>query len=315
MNVVERECPDGVILTLGGQTPLKLAAALDAAGVCILGTPVEAIDRAEDRERFAALLADLRLPHPRGGIARSLEEAVATATTIGYPVLVRPSYVLGGRAMEIVYSEAELRSYLSLHSGPAPVWAEHPVLVDRFLEGAIEIDCDAIFDGTEMFVGGVLEHIEEAGIHSGDAACTLPPITLSERQIRLVSEHTEALARALGVRGLLNVQYALKDEAVHVLEANPRASRTVPFVSKATGVPLAKAAARVMAGASLAQLRDEGMTPRVVGGSKSGHIAVKEAVMPFDRFPGTDTVLGPEMRSTGEVMGIDDSFGRAFGKA
>ncbi len=314
MNVIERERPDGVILTLGGQTPLKLAAALDAAGVSILGTPLEAIDRAEDRERFAALLADLRLPHPPGGIARSLDEAVATATTIGYPVLVRPSYVLGGRAMEIVYSEAGLRRYLSAHGGGA-VWAEHPVLVDRFLEGAIEVDCDAVFDGAEMFVGGVLEHIEEAGIHSGDSACTLPPITLSERQIRLVSEHTEALARGLGVRGLLNVQYALKDETVYVLEANPRASRTVPFVSKATGVPLAKVAARVMAGASLARLRDEGLLPAGPSSPSSSHIAVKEAVMPFDRFPGTDTVLGPEMRSTGEVMGIDGSFGRAFGKA
>ncbi|MGI8519040.1 MAG: carbamoyl-phosphate synthase large subunit, partial [Actinomycetota bacterium] len=314
MNVIERERPDGVILTLGGQTPLKLAAALDAAGVSILGTPVEAIDRAEDRERFAALLADLRLPHPPGGIARSLDEAVATATTIGYPVLVRPSYVLGGRAMEIVYSEGGLKRYLSAHGGGA-VWAEHPVLVDRFLEGAIEVDCDAVFDGAEMFVGGVLEHIEEAGIHSGDSACTLPPITLSERQIRLVSEHTEALARGLGVRGLLNVQYALKDETVYVLEANPRASRTVPFVSKATGVPLAKVAARMMAGASLAQLRDEGLLPAGPSSSSISHIAVKEAVMPFDRFPGTDTVLGPEMRSTGEVMGIDDSFGRAFGKA
>jgi len=314
MNVIERERPDGVILTLGGQTPLKLAAALDAAGVSILGTPVEAIDRAEDRERFAALLADLRLPHPPGGIARSLEEAVATATTIGYPVLVRPSYVLGGRAMEIVYSEPELKRYLATHGG-GTTWAEHPVLVDRFLEGAIEVDCDAVFDGAEMFVGGVLEHIEEAGIHSGDSACTLPPITLSERQIQLVCEHTEALARGLGVRGLVNVQYALRDETVYVLEANPRASRTVPFVSKATGVPLAKVAARVMAGASLAELRDEGLVPRAQGESQSGHIAVKEAVMPFDRFPGTDTVLGPEMRSTGEVMGIDDSFGRAFGKA
>ena len=314
MNVIERERPDGVILTLGGQTPLKLAAALDAAGVSILGTPLEAIDRAEDRERFAALLADLRLPHAPGGIARSLDEAVATATTIGYPVLVRPSYVLGGRAMEIVYSEAGLRRYLSAHGGGA-VWAEHPVLVDRFLEGAIEVDCDAVFDGAEMFVGGVLEHIEEAGIHSGDSACTLPPITLSERQIRLVSEHTEALARGLGVRGLLNVQYALKDETVYVLEANPRASRTVPFVSKATGVPLAKVAARVMAGASLARLRDEGLLPAGLSSPSSSHIAVKEAVMPFDRFPGTDTVLGPEMRSTGEVMGIDGSFGRAFGKA
>ena len=315
MNVVERERPDGVILTLGGQTPLKLAAALDDAGVSILGTPVEAIDRAEDRERFSALLADLRLPHPPGGVARSLEEAVATATTIGYPVLARPSYVLGGRAMEIVYSEPELKRYLSSHKGAAAVWAEHPVLVDRFLEGAIEVDCDAVFDGVEMLVGGVLEHIEEAGIHSGDSACTLPPITLSERQIQLVSEHTEALAGGLGVRGLVNVQYALKDETVYVLEANPRASRTVPFVSKATGVPLAKVAARVMAGASLAQLRDEGLVPRAAGQQRRGHIAVKEAVMPFDRFPGTDTVLGPEMRSTGEVMGIDDSFGRAFGKA
>ena len=318
LNVVEEEDPDGVILTLGGQTPLKLATALDSAGVRILGTPVDAIDRAEDRERFAALLADLRLPHPPGGIARSLAEATATAATVGYPVLVRPSYVLGGRAMAIVYSDDELKSYLTAHSATAhsgAMWAEHPVLVDRFLEGAIEVDCDVVYDGEEMFVGGVLEHIEEAGIHSGDSACTLPPLTLSAHQIEVVCRHTEALASGLGVRGLLNVQYALKDETVHVLEANPRASRTVPFVSKATGVPLAKVAARVMAGASLAQLRSEELLPPEGERFESRHMAVKEAVMPFDRFPGTDTVLGPEMRSTGEVMGIDDSFGRAFGKA
>jgi carbamoyl-phosphate synthase large subunit len=220
--------------------------------------------------------------------------------------------------MAIVYSEDELRSYLAAHSATphsGAMWAEHPVLVDRFLEGAIEVDCDVVYDGAEMFVGGVLEHIEEAGIHSGDSACTLPPLTLSAHQIDVVCKHTEALASGLGVRGLLNVQYALKDETVYVLEANPRASRTVPFVSKATGVPLAKVAARVMAGASLARLRSEGLLPPEGERTESRHVAVKEAVMPFDRFPGTDTVLGPEMRSTGEVMGIDDSFGRAFGKA
>jgi carbamoyl-phosphate synthase large subunit len=313
MNVVDRESPAGVIVQLGGQTPLKLTAALAEAGVPILGTPADAIDRAEDRERFGALLADLALPHPPNGMARSVEAAKAIARSIGYPILVRPSYVLGGRAMEIVYEESSLERYMTTAAEVSP---QHPVLVDRFLEGAIEVDCDSVFDGKELYIGGVLEHIEEAGIHSGDSACALPPFTLADDQVDEVIRYTEAIARGLGVRGLLNIQFAVKDEQVFVLEANPRASRTVPFTSKATGVPLAKVAARVMAGATLKELRAEGMVPeRSVGHEGLDHVAVKEAVMPFDRFPGVDLLLGPEMRSTGEVMGIDSNFGAAFGKA
>ncbi len=313
MNVVERERPEGVIVQLGGQTPLKLAGALERAGVPILGTTCDAIDRAEDRERFGDLVADLALPHPPNGVARSASEARAVAQSIGYPVLVRPSYVLGGRAMEIVYEESSLERYMT---SAAKVSPSHPVLVDRFLEDAIEVDCDAVYDGAELYVGGVLEHIEEAGVHSGDSACALPPFTLGERQVAEVIEHTESVAAALGVRGLINMQFALRDERVYILEANPRASRTVPFVSKATGVPLAKVAARVMIGATLAELRAEGLVPeRKVGHDGIAHVAVKEAVMPFERFPGADAVLGPEMRSTGEVMGIDANFGLAFAKA
>ncbi|MBA2311579.1 MAG: carbamoyl-phosphate synthase large subunit, partial [Actinobacteria bacterium] len=313
MNVIERERPFGVIVQLGGQTPLALAGALQGAGARILGTSPDAIDRAEDRERFGAVLADLRLPHPPNGIARSAGEATAVADTIGYPVLVRPSYVLGGRAMEIVYERFSLERYMK---DATRVSANHPVLIDRFLEGAVEVDCDVLYDGTDLYVGGVLEHIEEAGIHSGDSACALPPLTLGEDQIQTVIAHSRSLAEALGVVGLLNVQFAVKDERVYVLEANPRASRTVPFVSKVTGVALAKAAARVMVGAPLEELRAEGLLPhRRVGHEGLAHIAVKEAVMPFDRFPGVDTVLGPEMRSTGEVMGIARNFGSAFAKA
>ena len=313
MNVVERERPVGVVVQLGGQTPLKLAQALAHAGVPILGTSPDAIDRAEDRERFGDVLADLALPHPPNGIARSIAEARAIAESIGYPVLVRPSYVLGGRAMEIVYEESSLEGYMTSAADVSPA---HPVLVDRFLEGAIEVDCDAVFDGEELYVGGVLEHIEEAGIHSGDSACVLPPFTLGEDQVAEVIAYTDAIARALGVRGLINIQFAVKDESVFVLEANPRASRTVPFVSKATGVPLAKVAARVMMGETLKALRAEGIVPtRKIGHDGLEHVAVKEAVLPFERFPGVDTVLGPEMRSTGEVMGIDRHFGLAFAKA
>ena len=313
MNVIEKEQPAGVIVQLGGQTPLKLAESLARAGVPIMGTQPEAIDRAEDRERFGALLADLALPHPANGLARSVPEARAIAESIGYPVLVRPSYVLGGRAMEIVYEESSLEKYMTTAADVSPA---HPVLVDKFLEGAVEVDCDAVFDGDELYVGGVLEHIEEAGIHSGDSACALPPFTLGEDQIEQVIAHTDAISRELGVRGLINIQFAVKDELVYVLEANPRASRTVPFTSKATGVPCAKVAARVMAGATLRQLRAEGMVPkRAVGHEGIGHVAVKEAVLPFERFRGVDTVLGPEMRSTGEVMGIDRNFGLAFAKA
>jgi carbamoyl-phosphate synthase large subunit len=312
MNVVERERPVGVIVQLGGQTPLKLAGALEAAGVPVLGTSPADIDRAEDRERFGRLLADLGLAQPPNGTARSLAEARAVASSIGYPVLVRPSYVLGGRAMEIVYEESSLEAYMRNATLVSPA---HPVLVDRFLESAIEVDCDAVFDGKELYVGAVMEHIEEAGVHSGDSTCVLPPFTLGAGQVEQIVADTEAIARALGVRGLINIQFAVKDDDVYVLEANPRASRTVPFVSKATGVPLAKVAARVMAGASLKELRREGWLPGRSSGHESiDHVAVKAAVLPFGRFPGVDTVLGPEMRSTGEVMGIDSNFGAAFAK-
>jgi carbamoyl-phosphate synthase large subunit len=313
MNVIERERPVGVIVQLGGQTPLKLAPALAAAGVPILGTSPGDIDRAEDRARFGSLLVELGLPQAPNGTARSLAEARAVASSIGYPVLVRPSYVLGGRAMEIVYEESSLKAYMA---NAARVSASHPVLVDGFLESAVEVDCDAVFDGTELYVGAVLEHIEEAGVHSGDSTCVLPPFTLGSDQVGQVIAHTEAIARALNVRGLINIQFAVKDERVYVLEANPRASRTVPFVSKATGVPLAKVAARLMTGVSLADLRAEGLVPtRSIGHEGIEHVAVKAAVLPFERFPGIDTVLGPEMRSTGEVMGIDSNFGVAFAKA
>jgi carbamoyl-phosphate synthase large subunit len=326
LEVCHREQPAGVLVQLGGQTPLKLAHALEAAGVPIWGTSPDAIDAAEDRGRFGHLMAELGVAMPPGGIARSFDEASDIATAIGYPVLVRPSYVLGGRAMQIVYDEAGLERYLTEAVAAAPDLSDAarppssgppPILVDRFLEGAIEIDVDAVFDGDELFVGGVLEHIEEAGVHSGDSACTLPPLTLGRGQELEIRAITEGIARGLGVRGLLNVQFALKDDVLYCIEANPRASRTVPFTSKATGVPLAKVAARVMAGASLADLRTEGMVPAddAVLGPRPPHVAVKEAVLPFDRFPGVDARLGPEMRSTGEVMGIDLDFGAAFAKS
>ncbi len=303
--------PLGVLVQLGGQTPLRLARDLEANGVPILGTPPAAIDLAEDRGRFCAVLDGLGIAQPPGGIARSLDEALAVAARIGFPVLVRPSYVLGGRAMEIVYTAERMRAWLDRNAG------EGAVLVDRFLERAVEVDVDAVYDGRELFVGGVLEHIEEAGIHSGDSACVIPPYTLGRAQLRQLREYTEAIAAALGTRGLINIQYAVRDDLISVIEANPRASRTVPFVSKATGVPLAKVAARVMVGATLAGLREEGLVPAcdAVTGPPLPHVAVKEAVLPFDRFPGADTRLGPEMRSTGEVMGIDTDFGVAFAKS
>jgi len=307
----------GVIVQLGGQTPLRLAQALKDAGVPIVGTSPEAIHLAEERGAFGAVLAAAGLPAPRHGVATSYDEARAIAEAVGYPVLVRPSYVLGGRGMEIVYDDDMLVGYIERATAVSP---EHPVLVDRFLEDAVEIDVDAIFDGTELYLGGVMEHIEEAGIHSGDSACALPPITLGRKEMARIRSHTEAIARGIGVVGLLNVQYAVKDDVLYVLEANPRASRTVPFSSKATAVPLAKAAARVMLGASIAELRAEGLLPPREAGDGAdlppdGHIAVKEAVLPFARFPGTDTTLGPEMRSTGEVMGISLQFGEAFAKS
>jgi carbamoyl-phosphate synthase large subunit len=314
LEVCHREQPVGVLVQLGGQTPLKLAQALEAAGVPIWGTSPDAIDAAEDRGRFGALMRDLDVAMPPGAVARSFEEAREVAADIRYPVLVRPSYVLGGRAMQIVYDDEGLQRYLVDAVQASP---DQPILIDRFLEGAIEIDVDAVYDGEELFVGGVLEHIEEAGVHSGDSACTLPPITLGGGQEQEIRAITEGIAAGLGVRGLLNVQFALKDDRLYCIEANPRASRTVPFTSKATGVPLAKVAARVMTGTSITELRAEGMVPigDAVTGPRPDHIAVKEAVLPFDRFPGVDSLLGPEMRSTGEVMGIDRDFGAAFAKS
>jgi carbamoyl-phosphate synthase large subunit len=309
----------GVIVSLGGQTPLKLSHTLEAAGFAILGTSPENIDLAEDRERFNALCERLAIPQPPGGTAANADDAVAIAEKVGYPVLVRPSYVLGGRAMEIVYDDVDLRRAMrELGIGGSlgregGLSAERPALVDRFLEDAIEVDVDALRDRVgEMFIGGIMEHIEEAGVHSGDSACAIPPPTLNAAVLATLEQHTRSLAEALGVIGLLNVQYAVKDDQVFILEANPRASRTVPFVSKATGVPLAKVAARAMAGATFAQLRAEGL---LVPPADGGHVAVKEAVLPFNRFPTVDTVLGPEMRSTGEVMGIDRNFGLAFAKS
>ena len=310
----------GVIVQLGGQTPLGLARRLENAGVPIVGTRPEAIDLAEDRGRFGQVLVNAGLPAPKFGTATSFEEAREIAARIGYPVLVRPSYVLGGRGMEIVYDDETLHGYITRATQLSP---EHPVLVDRFLEDAIEIDVDALCDGTEIYIGGVMEHIEEAGIHSGDSACALPPVTLGRSDIEAVRRATEAIAHGVGVVGLLNVQYALKDDVLYVLEANPRASRTVPFVSKATAVPLAKACARIMLGASISQLRQEGLLNADGDGTApapNAPIAVKEAVLPFRRFrradgSGVDSLLGPEMKSTGEVMGIDHDFGSAFAKS
>jgi carbamoyl-phosphate synthase large subunit len=312
----------GVIVSLGGQTPLKLAHALESADVPILGTSPASIDLAEDRERFNALCERLGIPQPDGGTAAAPEAARAMAERVGYPVLVRPSYVLGGRAMQIVYDADGLDGAMAELAGTGSLGREgglsasRPALIDRFLEDAIEVDVDALRDPDgEVLIGGVMEHIEEAGVHSGDSACAIPPQTLSAPVIATIELHTRALADALGVRGLLNVQFAVKGGEVYVLEANPRASRTVPFVSKATGVPLAKLASRLMLGATLADLRTEGFPVPAAGGVNGGHVAVKEAVLPFDRFPEVDTVLGPEMRSTGEVMGLDRSFGLAFTKS
>ena len=310
----------GVIVQLGGQTPLGLARGLEAAGVPVVGTSPDAIHLAEDRGAFASVLAAAGLTAPRGEVALSAAEAAVAAAEIGYPVLVRPSYVLGGRGMEIVYDEETLRGYVDRATTASP---DHPVLIDRFLDDAIEIDVDALYDGSELYLGGVMEHIEEAGIHSGDSACALPPITLGRGDIAAVREATHKIARGVGVRGLLNVQYALAAGVLYVLEANPRASRTVPFVSKATAVPLAKAAALVMLGSSIGSLRSSGVLLADGDGGTlplDSPVAVKEAVLPFGRFrdatgAGVDTVLGPEMRSTGEVMGIDEMFGTAYAKS
>ncbi len=305
LNIIHRENPDGVIVQFGGQTPLKLAVPLEKEGVRILGTSPDSIDRAEDRKRFKELLHKLNLKQAESSTALSVKEAILAAEMIGFPVMVRPSYVLGGRAMEIVYDEKSLKEYMKR---AVKASFEHPVLVDKYLEDAIEIDVDAISDGRDVLIGGVMEHIEEAGIHSGDSACSLPPHSLSAEIIDKIKRQTKALAMELNVIGLMNVQFAVKNSDIYILEVNPRASRTVPFVGKATGIPLAKIAAKVMVGKTLREL---GLTEE----RHTAHIAVKEAVFPFDRFPGVDTILGPEMKSTGEVMGIDENFGIAFGKS
>ena len=305
LNVVEKERPLGVIVQFGGQTPLKLAVPLRDAGVPILGTSPDAIDRAEDRQRFSELLRELGLEQAAGATARSHAEARSIAATIGYPVLMRPSYVLGGRAMRIVYDEQDLATYVGEAVRIAP---EHPVLIDKFLDASLEIDVDAVADGEQVVVGGVMEHIEKAGIHSGDAACALPPYSLGEAEIRALHAQTKALARALGVVGLINVQFAIRHDTIYVLEVNPRASRTVPFVSKVVGVPLAKVATRAMLGHGLGNAA-------ATEGRELDHIAVKEAVFPFVKFPGVDMVLGPEMKSTGEVIGLDRDFRKAYLKS
>jgi carbamoyl-phosphate synthase large subunit len=305
LEIVHVEQPLGVVVQLGGQTPLRLARGLEREGVRILGTSPEAIDLAEDRGRFEAITRELGVAQPPSGVAFSVDEAVAVAARVGYPVLVRPSYVLGGRAMEIVYDDVSLRSYFARAARVAP---EHPVLIDSFLEDAFEADVDAIADGTRCVIGGVMQHIEDAGIHSGDSACVLPPYLITEAQVEEMRKHTREFAERLGVVGLLNVQFAIKNGIVYVLEVNPRGSRTVPFVSKTTGVPLASLAAAIMTGATLDDLglHDDVLQP---------YVAVKEAVFPFSKLQGVDLILGPEMRSTGEVMGIADSFGMAFAKA
>ncbi|MBT5308194.1 MAG: carbamoyl-phosphate synthase large subunit, partial [Rhodospirillaceae bacterium] len=295
----------GVIVQLGGQTPLKLCHDLEAAGIPILGTSPDAIDLAEDRERFQTLLHDLDLKQPANGISRSIEEAQQVAADIGYPLVVRPSYVLGGRAMEIVHDDKSLNRYMTT---AVKVSGDSPVLLDSYLQDAIEVDVDALSDGTDVFVAGIMQHIEEAGIHSGDSACSLPPYTLSEKVIAEIERQTASLARALQVIGLMNIQFAVKGDDIYILEVNPRASRTVPFVAKATGLPVAKIAARLMAGEKLADFT-------LKADAKRDHVAVKEAVFPFARFPGVDIILGPEMKSTGEVMGLDTDFERAFAKS
>ena len=305
LNIINTEKPGGVIVQFGGQTPLKLAVPLEKAGVKILGTSPDSIDRAEDRSRFKEILHKLKLRQPQSGTAFSVEEALEEARKIGYPVMVRPSYVLGGRAMEIVYDEGSLKNYMQRAVKASP---EHPVLIDKYLEDAIEIDVDAISDGNRAIIGGIMEHIEEAGIHSGDSACSMPPYSLSPEIIDGIRSQTEALAKELDVIGLMNIQFAVKDNEIYILEVNPRASRTIPYVSKSTGVPLAKMAAKVMAGKTLDELG-------LAAETEMSHFTVKEAVFPFDRFAGVDTLLGPEMKSTGEVMGIDKDFGRAYAKS
>ncbi len=305
LNICEQEQPDGIIVSFGGQTPLKIAKALEANGFKIIGTSTEGIDLAEDRKRFGKLIEELEIPCPAWGTASDVEGALTITSRIGYPVLVRPSYVLGGRAMEICYGDEALREYMgkAVHVSP-----EHPVLIDRFLEDAFEFDVDAISDGTDVYIGGVMQHIEEAGIHSGDSSCVLPPYQITAQQLHTLMSYTRKLALALKVVGLVNVQYAMQGGIVYVLEVNPRASRTVPFVSKATGIPLAKIAAKLMVGRKLDEL--------AIGGFNwARHVSVKVSVFPFPKFPQARHFLGPEMRSTGEVMGISNSFGVSFAKA
>jgi carbamoyl-phosphate synthase large subunit len=305
LNIYDRERPKGVIVQFGGQTPLNLAMALHQAGVPIIGTSPESIARAEDRRMFRDLVEKLDLLQPANDTARSVDEAHAIADCIGFPVVVRPSFVLGGRAMEIVYDHAALSRYMTHAVEASP---EHPILIDKFIEGAIEIDVDALSDGHDVIVAGIMQHIEEAGVHSGDSACILPPYDLDGQIIERIKEQTRALARELNVVGLMNVQFAIADDRIYLLEVNPRASRTVPFVSKAIGIPLAKLAARAMAGKTLRELGAvEDPTP--------GFVSAKEVVLPFIKFPGVDILLGPEMRSTGEVMGIDVTMGMAFAKS
>ncbi len=305
LNIIEIEKPMGVIVQVGGQTPLKLAVPLEKEGIRILGTSPDSIDRAEDRKRFKELLHKLELRQPESDTVISVDEAVLAAQKISYPVMVRPSYVLGGRSMEIVYDEDSIRNYMERMLKTSP---EHPILVDKYLDDAIEVDVDALSDGHDVIIGGVMEHIEEAGIHSGDSACSLPPYSLNDDIIAEIKRQTKMLALELGVIGLMNIQFAVKKDEIYILEVNPRASRTVPFVSKTTGIPLAKLAAKLMVGKTLREL---GLTEE----KQIKHAAVKEAVFPFDKFTGVDSILGPEMKSTGEVMGIDEDFGRAFAKA
>ncbi|MCG8531152.1 MAG: carbamoyl-phosphate synthase large subunit, partial [Desulfovibrionales bacterium] len=305
LEIIHLEIPKGVIVQFGGQTPLNLASDLKKAGVPIIGTSPESIDRAEDRDQFQAMLEKLGLRQPENGIAHSYDEAVKVAREIGYPVMVRPSFVLGGRAMKIVYDEKDLEEYFDLAVQASP---DKPVLIDKFLEEAFELDVDAISDGETTVIGGMMEHVEEAGIHSGDSACVLPPYSIKPEHIKEMSDAAKAIAKELNVRGLMNIQFGIMNDTVYIIEVNPRASRTVPFVSKAIGVPLAKIATKVMLGQSLKEL---GFTQEVV----PAYYCVKEAVMPFDRFEHVDPVLGPEMKSTGEVMGIDTDLGAAFAKA
>ena len=305
LEIVAKEKPKGVIVQYGGQTPLKLARALENEGVPIIGTSPESIDLAEDRERFQQVLYDLSLKQPPNGTARDLEEAIAVAAEVGYPLVVRPSYVLGGRAMEIVHSEGELKEYMT---AAVSVSNESPVLLDRFLDQAVEVDVDAISDGREVIIGGIMEHVEQAGVHSGDSGCSLPPFSLTEQLQEELGKQVKQMAMALGVVGVMNTQFAIHNEEIYVLEVNPRASRTVPFVSKAIGQPLAKIAAKAMAGITFKE-------QKITAPDSRAYYAVKESVFPFIKFPDADPILGPEMKSTGEVMGTGQTFGEAYAKA